>query len=316
MEVLNRRQIERQFRDRFALLGERQRERAIRLMGDPPDAARIPASFWDDVERENQTAVYLLLLSVFAQSAYEHTLRASNVHPKDVAELRRLVAAGKNPDDLRGAILLKFGGYGAGARTGDTFDPGTGDRTTPAPPDITPGGGGSGFGGPAGQNLDRVAGPPGGPADGLQLPESILLPETLMAGTGLSLAARTWATPLAREVSRGMADTAAKRMAGKTGVNAEETVNRLFGRERGDKLVENEFTRAQSAGGEWTVRRLNLTSDGDIWKNNPGDSSTGPCSVCEALNGTDRTFWSIQFPDGPPAHPNCVCEIIYAEILN
>lgn len=35
------------------------------------------------------------------------------------------------------------------------------------------------------------------------------------------------------------------------------------------------------------------------------DSST--CPVCRALGGQYEEQWSLQFPKGPPAHPNCRC---------
>jgi SPP1 gp7 family putative phage head morphogenesis protein len=33
------------------------------------------------------------------------------------------------------------------------------------------------------------------------------------------------------------------------------------------------------------------------------------CPICGPLNGQPESVWSVQFPAGPPAHPNCRCSI-------
>ena len=77
----------------------------------------------------------------------------------------------------------------------------------------------------------------------------------------------------------------------------------------------NETTWAQTTGGEFAVTVTVGTSQDDLWKNNPGDSASGPCPTCETLNMTPRSFWERFFPNGPPApHPGCVCEIVYVNL--
>ena len=41
------------------------------------------------------------------------------------------------------------------------------------------------------------------------------------------------------------------------------------------------------------------------WVTNPGASKTGPCPICDALNG--RIYRKGQFLPPLPAHQNCVC---------
>lgn len=36
----------------------------------------------------------------------------------------------------------------------------------------------------------------------------------------------------------------------------------------------------------------------------------GSCDECSSMNGKPARVWKRKYPDGPPAHPNCKCEII------
>jgi hypothetical protein len=40
------------------------------------------------------------------------------------------------------------------------------------------------------------------------------------------------------------------------------------------------------------------------WRNNPGMGETGPCADC-----TDRDGSEAIWPDYPPLHPNCYCDV-------
>ena len=53
-----------------------------------------------------------------------------------------------------------------------------------------------------------------------------------------------------------------------------------------------------------------------VWKTRPHLSSTGPCPICRPLDGTTKESWPPQFPDGPPAHPRCVCELIWRWVID
>lgn len=92
-----------------------------------------------------------------------------------------------------------------------------------------------------------------------------------------------------------------------------------LGPQRAANVATNEITTAQTAGGETGIRvaadefpETGGPDPFDLWINNPHLSKTGPCPICAPLHKTPRKVWSDQFPDGPPAHVNCVCEIDYA----
>jgi hypothetical protein len=47
-----------------------------------------------------------------------------------------------------------------------------------------------------------------------------------------------------------------------------------------------------------------------FWTCHPEQSATGPCEICEPLDGLPGAIWGLQFPFGPPdPHPNCVCKL-------
>lgn len=87
-----------------------------------------------------------------------------------------------------------------------------------------------------------------------------------------------------------------------------------FGETATTRLVETEFTAASAGGAEFTMRVRGLTSESDLWVTRPELSDSGPCPVCAPLDRQPRSVWTRQFPDGPPTHPRCVCEISYAAI--
>jgi hypothetical protein len=86
----------------------------------------------------------------------------------------------------------------------------------------------------------------------------------------------------------------------------------VFSPERGRQAAINETTRAASKGAEDAAAFHGLKSPNDKWKTNPPLTRTGPCPVCRPLNNKTRRVWERTFPDGPPAHIGCVCEIVYA----
>lgn len=309
MEVLNRPAIEREFRERFAALSDRHRDEALRLMGGQIDPRRLPPSFWEKVQEERERALFLLMLATFAQSAYEHTLRAAGVHPSTVQGLRqqaKQAGLALTPEERANAIHEMVGG--AGLRLAQ-------DRARELGTDFGP------PGSPARRFLDQLANGPDvfGRRGGLpeDLPPSIILPAVLMAATGLSAAAIQFARPRAGQIARGMVITDRNRLAGKTREKAEVAFSGVFSGKRAEGAIRNEFTRAQTGGGEWTVRRLRLTNPGDVWEVHPEDSQSGPCPVCEPLDGTPRSFWERFFPEGPPEpHSGCCCTVRHLALLN
>lgn len=70
-------------------------------------------------------------------------------------------------------------------------------------------------------------------------------------------------------------------------------------------------TAARRAAGSDSGREFDL-----IWRNHPELSVSGPCPYCSELEGMAEFEdelggggWSEAAPDGPPAHPNCVCDL-------
>jgi predicted ABC-type ATPase len=102
-------------------------------------------------------------------------------------------------------------------------------------------------------------------------------------------------------------------------VNRQEVFDRaanIFGPSRAEAEAVTEFTRAQTAGGEWSVGKTVGISEDDLWGTigGSGREDSRVCPVCHRLNGTKRSFWSRFFPDGPPAHRWCRCELRHANV--
>jgi len=81
MELSNRDELEAEFAARISRLTGQFRNRALDLIGNPPDFAKLDAGFWSDVENEMKRELSIALLLVFAQSAAEHGAVASRLEP-------------------------------------------------------------------------------------------------------------------------------------------------------------------------------------------------------------------------------------------
>lgn len=89
----------------------------------------------------------------------------------------------------------------------------------------------------------------------------------------------------------------------------EDAAASIFGPERAESVATTETTAAQSAGSESAASSAGVLNDRDIWWT---EADGRVCRTCGPLHRTTRPTWSIEFPDGPPAHPNCRCWIEYA----
>lgn len=78
MELVDRARIETAYGKRFTSLAERHRRELDRLLGNPPDAANVPVSFWEKVQRETEEETLALLLFIFIASATQHGLTDRN----------------------------------------------------------------------------------------------------------------------------------------------------------------------------------------------------------------------------------------------
>lgn len=94
----------------------------------------------------------------------------------------------------------------------------------------------------------------------------------------------------------------------------EEDLFQIFGRGRAERVVHTTVTNAQTYGGEFILGAAGMLSDDDLWINRPLLSRSGPCRICKPLHLQPRTVWEAIFPEGPAAHPHCVCEIRYQNV--
>lgn len=69
MQLPNRDQLESSFAARFARLNGKLRHRLEDYLGSPPDIARVPQSFWQEVEDEMNRELAIVLLLIWSQSA-------------------------------------------------------------------------------------------------------------------------------------------------------------------------------------------------------------------------------------------------------
>lgn len=77
-------------------------------------------------------------------------------------------------------------------------------------------------------------------------------------------------------------------------------------------------TARRSAGGDFA--RRTGTQIELVWRIHPELSRSGPCPECEALDGLTEfgdgftEGWGESAPEGPPLHPNCVCDLEPVEV--
>lgn len=82
-----------------------------------------------------------------------------------------------------------------------------------------------------------------------------------------------------------------------------EVAAEVFSPSRAESIATTETTTATSAGGELaTVQTVGIT-ELDTWFTAADDRV---CRICGPLHASPRSQWMARFPDGPPAHPNCI----------
>ena len=122
--------------------------------------------------------------------------------------------------------------------------------------------------------------------------------------------AETWADEYAKKLAEMIAENSKK-------VQADDgDMEGQFDEDRAEKIAVTEVTRANTAGEfgvATTALALGLIGSlddlGATW-NTAEDE--GVCEDCEPLNEAPQDEWSIPFPAGPPAHPNCRCWLSYS----
>jgi hypothetical protein len=73
-ELRNRAALESDFAKRFGELAGRHRRELDKLLGNPPDAQNVPASFWEKVQRETEEELVAILLLLFIAASSQHGL--------------------------------------------------------------------------------------------------------------------------------------------------------------------------------------------------------------------------------------------------
>ncbi len=95
---------------------------------------------------------------------------------------------------------------------------------------------------------------------------------------------------------------------GMTTGQVEERLVAAFGQARADNIAVTEITRASSEG--TNIAKRELAQDGmdmeRVW-HTLGDTKVDP--DCDAVNGLPESEWVDRYPDGPPAHPRCRCDV-------
>ena len=123
-----------------------------------------------------------------------------------------------------------------------------------------------------------------------------------------------WAAARAGDVARVYTVTSRDRTGNAAdGAGATEVRRRVldgvFGPTRDAGIGTTETTKASSSGAEWAIHATGREAEGDRWRT---ERDASVCPVCRPLHGTPRSVWSREFEFGPPAHPNCRCDIVYA----
>jgi hypothetical protein len=77
-ELPNRDQLEADLAKQLARVSARHRAELEQLLGNPPDASRVPAAFWLNVQKEAQSELTAALALIFATSAEQSGLAAED----------------------------------------------------------------------------------------------------------------------------------------------------------------------------------------------------------------------------------------------
>lgn len=124
--------------------------------------------------------------------------------------------------------------------------------------------------------------------------------------------AKTWSSLKAKEIAKGYARNSRKALHATSHREGSREAEGIFSKHRDRMIAVTSTTQARAISAESVAREEGFASPDDYWKT---EEDSRVCPICEPLNDTKRSVWSSKFPDGPPAHPICRCEIIYVNHL-
>jgi hypothetical protein len=107
MQLPNRMELEASFARRMGQLSSRQRSRLRDLLGNPPDPANVPSSFWREVEEETQREVLTILYLLFLSSSNYHASGDVTGDGLTVSLRNSIEASARNYSDGRAAELAR-----------------------------------------------------------------------------------------------------------------------------------------------------------------------------------------------------------------
>ncbi len=110
MELANRDEIEAKFAARTGRLLGQFRRQLIDLLGNPPDPANVPESFWTEAEDEMKRELTIILLLIAGASAAQHGLAAKlgEASAAQWAALRAELVAPQFIANSRQRLVAKF----------------------------------------------------------------------------------------------------------------------------------------------------------------------------------------------------------------
>lgn len=124
--------------------------------------------------------------------------------------------------------------------------------------------------------------------------------------------AETMAGGLAGEITTQTAASVRGAVDGSTGEVVDNSkVASAFGLKRIERIGVTETTRTISAGELAARDELQRIAENGIIGRWITERDAKVCPICRPLDGKAESIWAQQFPDGPPAHPNCRCTILY-----
>ena len=124
--------------------------------------------------------------------------------------------------------------------------------------------------------------------------------------------ANEWAERYSQELATLIVANTQAKLQEQQAAGEEIDISNQFDEARADKIAITETTRSITAGEFGVVGMavsLGLMSgDEAIWVTAEDEMV---CEECEPLNDQPMEVWSVVCPAGPPAHPNCRCELDY-----